>query len=176
MAALEVRICDCNPTPPDRRVGSIVGEIESPDDCGHYLTEQLIPRWPQRQKQGELPQAGCGAVLPTPAPRHEVPQPGPPTGLATRAVCTQKVLSRPCGGSLMTLWWAWLALQQDPWKGSWPGLCLGLLLPRRPVSQPACSSSWAGPSMVWEPWLLLWAESCPLKILTLTSNPSCLGA
>lgn len=76
----------------------------------------------------------------------------------------------------MTLWWAWLALQRDPWKGSWPGLRLGLLLPRRPVSRPACSSHWAGPSVLWEPWLLLWAESCPLKILTSTSNASCLGA
>lgn len=78
MAALEVRICDCNPTPPDRRVGSIVGEIESPDDCGHYLTEQLIPRWPQRQEQGELPQAGCGAVLPPPPPTLRCRGLGPP--------------------------------------------------------------------------------------------------
>lgn len=164
MAVLEVGICDCNPTPPDRCVSCTVGEMESPDDCGRYCSVRLIPRWPQREEQAEPSRAGCEPRCPRPAGA----QLGPPTGLATRAPCTQTLC---IWGSLVTLCGGRGAgFAQGPFEGEL-GLaaCLGLLLRRRPASPTASPLRRAGPSVPWEPGRLPWAESCPQKIPTLKS-------
>ena len=61
MAALEVRICDCNPTRLIRSVSRTVGVIESPDKFGCWGCKQRVLHWSSR-RSGRAFWRGCAAM------------------------------------------------------------------------------------------------------------------